>query len=177
MITSFRNPLVKRIKRLRQKKYRQREGAFFIEGLRVVLAAVESGAPIEIIVYSPELLTSDFARQVVADQVAAGMAVETVSGPVFAAVSERENPAGLGAIVRPSTWELAALPIAPESLYLALVEASDPRRGRSVGPSARRAGRGSLSPNGRQSQHGDPVHRARGSRRRSRCPARLGPRR
>ena len=39
MITSFSNPLVKRIKRFRQKKYRERESAYFVEGLRVVMSA------------------------------------------------------------------------------------------------------------------------------------------
>ena len=45
-ITSFSNPLVKRVKRLRQKKYRQQEGLFFVEGLRLVLSALEAKAPI-----------------------------------------------------------------------------------------------------------------------------------
>ena len=61
MITSFSNPLVKRVKRLRQKKGRQQEGAFFVEGLRGVLTAVAHQAPIETLITCPAgVITSKF---------------------------------------------------------------------------------------------------------------------
>ena len=47
MITSLQNPLIKRIRRLQQKKYRLAEGVFFLEGLKSVAAAVEHKAEIE----------------------------------------------------------------------------------------------------------------------------------
>lgn len=126
MITSQQNPLVKRIKRLKQKKYRREEGAFFAEGLRVALAAVESGAPVEALIWSPELLTSETARQVVAEQQAAGVAVTEVARPVYEALSERDNPTGLGAIVHERWASLEELPIDEESIYVSLVGAADP---------------------------------------------------
>ena len=57
---------------LRQKKNRERENAYFIEGLRVVLSAIEAGAPIDIIVYSQKLLNSDVAWQMLTAERAAG---------------------------------------------------------------------------------------------------------
>jgi RNA methyltransferase, TrmH family len=126
MITSPANPLVKRIKRLRQKKYRQAEGAYFVEGLRVVLAAVEQNAPIEILCYAPELLTSSVAQRMVAGQKKRGTAVAELSASVFRAISERDNPTGLGAIVRSRWTELDALPTNRDATLVALVDVADP---------------------------------------------------
>lgn len=126
IITSFRNPLVKRIKRLRQKKYRQEEGAFFVEGLRPVLSAVESGAPVETIVYATDLLHSPVAWGMIRDQEAGGRACVELAADVFASISERDHPVGLGAIVRVSMLALDDLPVGPEDVYVALVEVSEP---------------------------------------------------
>jgi TrmH family RNA methyltransferase len=126
MITSHRNPLVKRIRKLRQKKYRQREGAFFIEGIRVVLTALEQGAPMDTIVYAPDLLTSNVALEAVEAQRAAGQAVVAVSADVFGSLSERENPVGLGAVVNVELHRLERLPVVPESIYVAAEALSDP---------------------------------------------------
>ena len=126
MITSFRNPLVKRIKKLKQKKYRQREGAFFVEGVRVVLSALERGAPVETIVVAPELLTSQVAWEAVAAQQAQGAEVREVSGEVFESFAERDNPVGLGAIVGVRLRDLDALPAGPGDIFAALFDVGDP---------------------------------------------------
>lgn len=126
MITSFSNPLVKRIKRLRQRKYREEEGAFFIEGLRVVLMAVEHHAPIETLIYSSELLTSEVGRQAVVEQQERGLPCAELSAPVFQAISEREHPVGLGAIVKTSWRDLDSVVVGPADLWVALVGTADP---------------------------------------------------
>jgi RNA methyltransferase, TrmH family len=125
-ITSPGNPLVKRIKRLRQKKYRQAEGAYFVEGLRVVLTAAEHNAPIESLIYAPELLTSAVARRVVEQQQKRGTAVVELSAAAFRAVSERDNPTGMGAVVRSQWTDLEALPLKPDAVLVALVDVADP---------------------------------------------------
>ena len=125
-ITSFSNPLIKRVKRLRQKKYRQQEGFFFVEGLRVVMSAVEAVAPIETILYCPELLTSDIAWDVLRQQDQSGSRLQAVSAPVFASISGRDNPVGLGAIVRAKWTELADLSAGASDIFVALFEAAEP---------------------------------------------------
>jgi RNA methyltransferase, TrmH family len=64
IITSFSNQHIKYIRKLDQKKYRQQTGEFFVEGLRTVGEAVQTGAPIQSLVIAPDLL--GFAK--VADQ-------------------------------------------------------------------------------------------------------------
>lgn len=126
MITSHQNSTIKKVKRLRQKKYRRQEKAFFVEGLRVVLTAVEQNAPIETILYAPDLLTSDIAVQMVADQEQAGVPCLAVSADVFSTISGRENPAGLGAVIKSTDEGLDSIVVGPEDLWLALVEIGDP---------------------------------------------------
>jgi RNA methyltransferase, TrmH family len=126
MITSFRNPLVKRIRRLRLRRYREQEGAFFVEGLRGVLSAVESGAQIEAVVYAAPLLTSDAAWRMLADRRSQGENCVELSPEVFGAISERDNPVGLGAIVRLPETDLAALAVGDDDFCIGLVDVSDP---------------------------------------------------
>lgn len=42
-ITGFSNPLVKRVRSLREKKFRKAEGLFLAEGLRILTEAREEG--------------------------------------------------------------------------------------------------------------------------------------
>lgn len=126
MITSYRNPLIKRIKRLRQRKYRREENAFFVEGPRAFLAAVETGALVEAVVYSRQLLRSEACYAAIEQLAARGVACEEVTAELFTGVAERENPAGIGAIVTTTSVALDELAVAAGSLFVALVEAADP---------------------------------------------------
>ena len=111
MITSHRNPLVKRIRALERKKQRQEEGAFYVEGIRVVLSALEREAPVELLVYAPGLLTSEVARSAIRQFEARGGETAAVSDDVFRAFSQRDNPTGLGAIVAARLHPLESLPV------------------------------------------------------------------
>ncbi len=126
MITSFSNPLIKRIKRLRQKKYRQQERVYFAEGVRIVLAAVEHQAAIETIVFSSELLTSEKAWQMIAEQRHAGIHCVDLSREVYQSISMRENAIGLGAIVSFAETEISDLKVDQESIFVSLLNVSEP---------------------------------------------------
>jgi TrmH family RNA methyltransferase len=126
MITSFSNPLIKRIKRLRQRKHRLEEGVFFIEGLRVVLTAIEQQAPIETILYASALLTSETGRQVIERQQAQGVECVELDPAVFTSISERDNPTGVAAIVQMAWRELDSLPVEEQAIYVAVEDTADP---------------------------------------------------
>jgi TrmH family RNA methyltransferase len=126
VITSHRNPLVKRIRGLERKKQRQEEGAFFVEGLRVTLSALERRAPVELLVYAPELLTSEVAHDAIRQFEAKGGETAAVSGDVFRSFSQRDNPAGLGAVVTARLHDLDALPVTPEAIFVAASDVGDP---------------------------------------------------
>jgi len=125
-ISSFSNPLIKRVKRLRHKKYRRREKAFFVEGLRVILTAVESGAAVETLVYCPELLTSEVAWRLVRGPEEDGIRRQAVTAEIFASISERDNPVGLAAIVRTQWIELEEMDVETDDIVVALYQTSEP---------------------------------------------------
>jgi TrmH family RNA methyltransferase len=126
MITSAQNPLVKRLKRLQLRKYRLREGAFYVDGLRPVLSALEQGAEVEEVVFSPDLLTSAAARAALEAFAARGGRVTPLAAGLFDLFSDRDHPVGLGAIVRAAWTPLAQLPVTPRAFFAALLEPSDP---------------------------------------------------
>jgi tRNA G18 (ribose-2'-O)-methylase SpoU len=123
-ITSLRNPKVKALRLLRLRKYRQREGRFLIEGIRVVEEALSTSAAVESLVYAPELLVSDRARALVG-QVGPERHL-VLSGSAFRALSDRDAPQGIAAVVRIEDHPLTAIPISEEMLVAVAYQLSDP---------------------------------------------------
>ena len=126
-ITSTANPLIKRLQRLlAQRKQRQAEGTFVVEGIRGVWQALESGADVELLVLAPDLLTSEPAWAMLEREWDAGRRVVTVSPAVYAGLAEREHPSGLAAVVRMTSTSLDALPVDREALFVGLYQVGNP---------------------------------------------------
>jgi RNA methyltransferase, TrmH family len=123
-ITSFRHPQVKALRSLRQRKYRQRQGRYLVEGIRLVGEALDCGAPVETLVYAPDLLVSDRARALVERLPPAQRLA--LAGDVFGSLSDREDPQGIAAVVRVQDLPLAAIPLAPDLLVLVAWQLRDP---------------------------------------------------
>jgi RNA methyltransferase, TrmH family len=125
-ITSPSNPLLKRIRGLRLRKHREKEGAFFVEGIQSVWQAARNGADIETIILAPELLRSDRASRMVREREKQGTRVVSVSPEAFASIADRENPSGLGAVVRTRASTLARLPRSADAVFVALDHVEKP---------------------------------------------------
>jgi TrmH family RNA methyltransferase len=97
LITSLSNPLIKRVRSLRQKKSRQQTGQFLVEGIQPVGEAIEAGWEVDTILYAPELLTSTFARELIARL---GTKPQPVSAPVMESLADKDNPQGILAVIR-----------------------------------------------------------------------------
>jgi TrmH family RNA methyltransferase len=122
-ISSSANPLIKRIRKLKQRKHRDSEGAFFVEGIRPVLSALASEAEVDSVVLAPELLTSDAARARVRSS---GAKVVEVTSEVFESIAEREHPSGLGAVVRTWQRDLEDLSVDADAIVLAVDDVGNP---------------------------------------------------
>ncbi len=107
LISSLQNPRIKAIRRLRMRKYRLREGLYVIEGIRIVEAALEANAPVELLVYAPELLVSERAQALLQEH--ATLEQMAVTPEVFGSLSDREAPQGIAAVVRTSQTALTDL--------------------------------------------------------------------
>ena len=121
IITSLSNPLIKRARALRQKKARSESGLFLVEGIHPVGEAVEAGWEVESILYAPELLTSNFARDLISQL---RVKAQPVSAQVMESLAEKDNPQGILALVREKQTRLEALDGTRRGV--ALVASQDP---------------------------------------------------
>ncbi|MDQ3955962.1 MAG: RNA methyltransferase [Actinomycetota bacterium] len=126
VITSKANPLVKRARRLKQRKYRDKEGAFLIEGIHLVWTAIENDVPIETLLFCPGLLTSERASALVDAHEKMGLQVTLLSEEAYGAFSERQNPAGLAAIARATPSSLEELTVEEDSVFVVLDRVGNP---------------------------------------------------
>jgi RNA methyltransferase, TrmH family len=126
VVTSAANPVVKRMRMLANRKFRQREGLSLAEGIQPVWQAVEAGAPIETLIYAPDLLRYQPAVEMVLDAERRGIRVVRLSGDLFQRLSDRDGAAGLAAIVGQRLTSLEDLPAGPGSVFVALHEVASP---------------------------------------------------
>ena len=121
LITSPANPLIKKVRALRQRKARAEMGLFIAEGLHHVGEALEAGWEIDSILYSPEVLTSDFGRDLISR---VGQTAQLVSAQVMELLADKDNPQGILAVVHQSLTRLDDL----ESVRIgaAVVSPQDP---------------------------------------------------
>jgi len=91
-VTSLANPIVKDIKALALKKFRDRENAFIAEGLKLVIDALDLGWTIRTLVFSKSGLGNPAVEKAAARTVAAGGLVLEVNDKVIAAITRRDNP-------------------------------------------------------------------------------------
>jgi TrmH family RNA methyltransferase len=126
LVTSAANPKIKQIRKLRERKERQASGLFFVEGLRIVAEAAQQGARFDTLLVAPDLLASEFGRELV-DQIGRrGVPVLEVSAPVFESISLKEGPAGLAAVMHQEWAGLEQIAPDPQQPWVALDSVADP---------------------------------------------------
>ncbi|MER9136923.1 RNA methyltransferase [Mesorhizobium sp. M0830] len=91
-VTSLANPLVKDIKALALKKFRDQQNAFMAEGLKLVIDALDLGWQIRTLVFAKAGRGNAAVEKVAARTVAAGGMVLEVSEKVLVAITRRDNP-------------------------------------------------------------------------------------
>src|SRR5436305_3484175 len=88
------------IRRLQaDRAHRDARRMFFVEGVRNVVHAIESGFHIETLVYSERLLIVPIARRLVRDRRRSGTPTFEVTPEVFRQVSMTPRASGVGAVV------------------------------------------------------------------------------
>jgi len=125
-ISSKNNSRVKQIRRLRSRAERDQLGLFYVEGIRQVAEAIQLGAEIDTLIVAPDLLTSEFALDLVERETAGGSDSLVVSADVFHTISEREHPHGLSAVMRQRWHALADIKLSDQSLWIGLDTVADP---------------------------------------------------
>ncbi|MEF2070345.1 TrmH family RNA methyltransferase [Consotaella aegiceratis] len=125
-VTSTANPLVKDIRALAQKKYREETGLFLAEGLKLVLDALDAGWRIETLVVAKALLDQPLLAKAAARTVALGADVIEANDKVLSAISRRDNPQSAIGVFRHRVVPAAKLDFGTAGVVVALDRVRDP---------------------------------------------------
>jgi RNA methyltransferase, TrmH family len=122
IITSLQNPRLKRLVRLRDRRPRDEELAFLVEGYREVRRALERNLALNELYFAPEWFLGTNEATLLAQAKAAGTELFEVSKEAFAKVAYRERPDGLLAVAPQWRTKLEDLKLSSDP-FLLVVEA------------------------------------------------------
>jgi len=125
-VTSLSNPLVKDIRALALKKFRDREGAFIAEGLKLVIDALDQGWSIRTLVFAKTGLGNPAVEKAAARTVAAGGTVLEVTEKVLGAITRRDNPQMVVGVFAQKSIPLTSIRPSGEDVWVALDRVRDP---------------------------------------------------
>jgi len=125
-VTSLANPLVKDIKALALKKFRDQQNAFMAEGLKLVIDALDLGWSIRTLVFAKAGRGNAAVEKVAARTVAAGGTVLEVSEKVLAAITRRENPQMVVGVFAQRTLPLKDIRAGDGDVWVVLDRVRDP---------------------------------------------------
>jgi TrmH family RNA methyltransferase len=125
-VTSLANPIVKDIKALALKKFRDREQAFLAEGLKLVLDALDAGWAIKTLIYAKAGRGNATVEKAAARTVASGGLVLEVPEKVLGAITRRDNPQMVAAVFEQQFARLGDIRPEAGDVWVALDRVRDP---------------------------------------------------
>jgi TrmH family RNA methyltransferase len=125
-VSSLANPLVKDIKALALKKFRDQQNAFLAEGLKLVIDALDLGWSIRTLVFAKSALGNAAVEKVAARTRALGGDVLEVSEKILAAITRRDNPQMVVGVFSQRTLPLADIRPTGDDVWIALDRVRDP---------------------------------------------------
>ena len=126
MITSPLNDQIKQIRKLREKKYRQESGLFFLEGIRIVIEAMQNDEVIEKLIVCRELISNDKALDAVSSAEKKSIPILEVREDVFKSLSGKEGPQGLAAVAKQRWHGLHEIAQEFKGIWIGLYQVADP---------------------------------------------------
>jgi len=125
-ITGFSNPLIKRVRGLREKKLRKREGLFLAEGLRILTEARESGILPEMLFLALGEPPHPLAQALADDVAAAGGEVILTPPDILSKISGKDNAQAVVGVYRDRLTPLPALDRAAAPIWFVAQAMRDP---------------------------------------------------
>ncbi|MBZ0299477.1 MAG: RNA methyltransferase [Anaerolineae bacterium] len=126
IITSTRNPRIVAARKLDQRKHRQEQGRFAVEGLQLLGMALDGGCLPHEVFYCEALFTGETAPALLQQFQRTPAELMAVSAEVLRALSERDTPQGLFATFHLPDTPLDALPLSVGGLVIVLDRLRDP---------------------------------------------------
>nr|WP_221230912.1 RNA methyltransferase [Sphingobium subterraneum] len=118
--------MVKRVRSLREKKYRKQEGLFLAEGLRILTEAREAGRLPEMLFHAHEGASHPLAIALIAQMEAEGRDVIVTSADILSKISGKDNPQALVGVYRDQDVPLDAIDRTGSGLWIVAQSLRDP---------------------------------------------------
>lgn len=125
-ITGFSNPMLKRLRSLREKKYRKREGHFLAEGLRILTEALDAGKTPKLLIVVEDTELHPLAQKIEQATFDAGGEVIETSEAIIAKLSGKSNPQSIIGIYEDHPTPLADLNRDESGIWLVAQALRDP---------------------------------------------------
>lgn len=125
-VTSLANPIVKDLRALAMKKFRDQQGVFMAEGLKLVIDAMDLNWKIKVLVFAKSGKGNKLAEQAAARTVASGGLVLEVSEKVMTSITRRDNPQMVVGVFEQQYQSLKNLTPLGNDTYIALDRVRDP---------------------------------------------------
>ncbi len=125
-VTGYSNPLVKRVRSLREKKHRRRERLFLAEGLRILTEAREEGVLPEMLFYATDAQPHALAVELIDVVDAAGGEVIATTAAILSKISGKDNPQTIVGVYSDSTASLETLDRNAADIWIVAQALRDP---------------------------------------------------
>ena len=125
-ITAYSNPLIKRVRSLREKRHRRAEGLFLAEGLRILTEARETGRLPHYLFFARDSADHPLVRALITDvEKAGGEAIETTPD-ILSKLSGKDNPQAVVGVFAEFAATLADIDRATAAIWLVAERLRDP---------------------------------------------------
>ena len=125
-ITAFSNPLIKRVRALRDKRHRREEGLFLAEGLRILTEAEEAGVLPLMIFFAADSAGHPLVRRLItAVEASGGDAIET-DRDILHKLSGKDNPQTVIGVYRQFDTALSRIDRSTAGIWIVAQSLRDP---------------------------------------------------
>ena len=125
-ISGYSNPLVKRVKALRDKKARRLEGLFLAEGLRILTEALDTGRAPHMLWFAPESGRHPLVQQLITATEDAGGEVFVTSPDILSKLSGKDNPGAVLGVYEERWTALADVDRTKSDIWIVAERLRDP---------------------------------------------------
>lgn len=125
-IFGFSNPLVKRVRSLRDKKHRKSQGLFLAEGLRILTEALDAGFLPHMIWFGPDSAQHPLVQRLIEATESSGGEVFITSAEILSKLSGKDNPQAVIGIYRDFSTPLESLDRSKAAIWIVAERLRDP---------------------------------------------------
>jgi len=126
IIRSLKNPLIKQVVKLRDKRWRDRLERFPIEGYREILRALQSSVQMESLLICPDYFLGENENSLIRLAEDRAVQIKEIAKDAFLKISYRDRPDGLLAIAKPMHWKFTDIKLSEQPLVVVLESIEKP---------------------------------------------------